>query len=173
MTAPWPIADDRDPATETAVDAAIELVRGVRNARAEAGVEAAAWLPVGVLVPTALREAFSALAPAIERLARARPLLQHATRVSLEAGPSTTLAVIAGGLEARIELTVDADTAQRDRGRLEKELAEAEGFLEAAQARLANEAFLAKAPPTVVAGARARAAELLETVDRLRARLGG
>ena len=62
-------------------------------------------------------------------------------------------------------------SADAERGRLEKELAEAEGYLEAARARLANEAFTAKAPPQIVDGARAREAELADQVERLRARL--
>ena len=41
-------------------------------------------------------------------------------------------------------------------------------MLAAARARLANEAFISKAPPSVVDGARARAAELEELVERLR-----
>ena len=41
----------------------------------------------------------------------------------------------------------------------------------AARARLTNESFTAKAPPAVVAGGRAREAELAEQVARLRDRL--
>jgi valyl-tRNA synthetase len=63
--------------------------------------------------------------------------------------------------------------AGADRARLEKELADAEGYLDAARARLANEEFTSKAPPTVVEGARAREAELADQVERLKARLGG
>jgi valyl-tRNA synthetase len=81
------------------------------------------------------------------------------------------LAVIAGELEARI-VTEAAGPSDGDRARLVKELAEAEGFLAAARSRLANEAFTSKAPPAVVDGARAREAELAETVQRLQARLG-
>ena len=58
-----------------------------------------------------------------------------------------------------------------DRARLEKELAEAEGHLAAARARLANPAFVDKAPPAVVDGARTREAELASQVERLRERL--
>ena len=71
-----------------------------------------------------------------------------------------------------------ADTPARRRrppdrtGRLERELAEAEGYLIAARERLANEAFISKAPPAVVEGARAREAELADQVARLRERLG-
>ena len=79
--------------------------------------------------------------------------------------------VVAGDLEARISAPATG-RPDDDRARVEKELAEAEGFLEAARSRLANEAFTSKAPPAVVEGARVREAELAETVERLRARLG-
>ena len=68
--------------------------------------------------------------------------------------------------------TEAAGPSDGDQARLEKELAEAEGFLAAARARLANEAFTSKAPPAVVEGARAREAELADKVARLRERLG-
>jgi len=66
----------------------------------------------------------------------------------------------------------DPAAADADRGRLEKELADAERLWEAARARLGNEAFMAKAPPAVVEGSRAREAELADQVARLRERLG-
>jgi valyl-tRNA synthetase len=47
-----------------------------------------------------------------------------------------------------------------------------ERLLAAARARLANDAFTAKAPPAIVEGARARELELAEQMDRLRERLG-
>ena len=58
-----------------------------------------------------------------------------------------------------------------ERARLEKELAEAEGHLAAARARLANPAFVDRAPAAVVDGARTREAELASQVERLRERL--
>jgi valyl-tRNA synthetase len=83
------------------------------------------------------------------------------------------LSVIVGEIEAIVR-PVARDEAQdeRDRARLERELADAEGMLAAARARLANETFLSKAPPAVVDGAKARAAELAELVGRLAERLG-
>ena len=72
--------------------------------------------------------------------------------------PHGGLAVIAGEIEAVIGAAGgQGASADADRARLEKELAEAEGFLDAARARLANEAFTSKAPPQVVEGARTRA----------------
>jgi valyl-tRNA synthetase len=83
------------------------------------------------------------------------------------------LSVIAGEVEAVVRpAATDEAQAERDRARLERELAEAEALLASARARLANEAFTSKAPPGVVEGARARAAELEELVARLAQRLG-
>jgi valyl-tRNA synthetase len=173
----WPATGERDTSVEGDVDALIDLIRAIRNARAEAGVEAAARLPVDVVMPAELVATFDALAPAIERLARARPLRRLETHEALEATMpqnaqgADRLAVFAGDLEAWIT-PPEAGQSEGERARLQKELAEAEGFLEAARARLANETFVARAPEAVVAGARARETELAETVKRLRARLG-
>ena len=183
IVARWPTAGDRDASIEGEVGAAIELVRGIRNARAEAGIEPSAWLPVDVAVPASLAETFEALRPALERLSRARPLTRHDRRETLGAGDrGSGLAVIAGEIEARVAPADaggrnlagigDGERERLERERLERELGEAEAFLAGARARLANEAFVAKAPPAVVDGARAREAELAETVARLRERLG-
>jgi valyl-tRNA synthetase len=83
--------------------------------------------------------------------------------------------VVAGEVEAVVHpaAAADAAAAGRDRARREKELAETEGLLAAARARLADERFTAKAPPAVVEGARSREAELAERAAKLRARLAG
>jgi valyl-tRNA synthetase len=175
IVARWPAVGQRDEAAEAEVGALVELVRSIRNARAEARVEPARWLPVRLAVPAGLATAFDGLRPAVERLARARPLEVVEDRASLSAdGAGTSLAVVAGDLEALVIVDAAAGTAapDADRARLEKELAEAEGLLAAARARLANEEFTSKAPPAIVEGARAREAELADQVARLKARLG-
>ena len=115
---------------------------------------------------------FEELAPAIERLARARPLVLHELAKDLPR-PSGSLEIVlpAGDSEATVLTAPSDDAAALERTRLEKELAEAEGWLAAARARLANSSFVGKAPPAVVDGARARERELAEQVDRLRERL--
>jgi valyl-tRNA synthetase len=175
IVARWPGVGERDEAAEAEVGALVELVRAVRNARAEARLEPAAWLPLDVYVEPELGPALEALRPALERLARARPLRRHLTREALHgiAGATGGLAVIAGPAEAVVGTgTADPAAAEADRVRLEKELADAERLLAAARGRLANDAFTAKAPAAVVEGARTREAELADQVDRLRERLG-
>ncbi len=177
IVARWPGVGERDLVVEGQVDALVELVRGIRNARSEAHVEPASWLPVGVALPVAIGVAFEALRPAIERLARARPLERYLTREALHgAMGSGGLAVIAGEIEAMIAVGSgggESADAGADRVRLERELAEADGFLEAARARLANDAFTSKAPAAVIEGVRTREAELADQVERLRSRLKG
>ncbi len=173
VVAAWPTPGALDPFADMAVAALIELVHGTRNARAEAGLEAAAWFPTDVAAPAPLTAAFEDLRPALERLGRARPLRLHGSRDALVATDGLgSLTVIAGDIEARITPAADPAAADRERGRLEKELAEAEEFLAATRARLANDAFASKAPSSVVEGARAREAELADTVARLGSLLG-
>ena len=102
IVARWPAAGARDEAAEANVGALVELVRGVRNARADAKIEPGAWLPLDVYVDRDLGQALEALRPALERLARARPLRRHLTREALHgtAGAAGGLAVIAGPAEA-------------------------------------------------------------------------
>ena len=176
IVARWPGVGERDPAIEAEVGSLIAIVTELRNARASAKVPAGAWLETRVYVPQAIGATFEALRPAIERLARARPLHRELTEEALRAASSThDLTVIAPGSDIQASVRPEASDAvatDLERARLERELAEAEGYLLAARERLSNEAFISKAPPSVVDGARAREAELSDQVARLTERLG-
>ncbi|MBA2299887.1 MAG: class I tRNA ligase family protein, partial [Chloroflexi bacterium] len=177
IVARWPASGERDLSTEGQVASLIELVGDLRNARATAKLPAGAWLETRVYLPPALGNDFEALRPAIERLARARPLLRELTPEALDASRLPgDLVVVVGGGETKATIrpaAIDEDASALERARLERELAEAEAWLTAARERLGNEAFMAKAPPQVVEGARVREAELAEQVDRLRDGLAG
>jgi valyl-tRNA synthetase len=174
IVARWPTAGARDASVEGTLKELIELIVAIRNARAAADVPPAAWLETHVAVPGDAVDAFVAVGPAIERLARARPLTVHRRGADLPR-PAGALEVIlpTGDYGATIVASVGADGASGDRARLEQELAEAERFLAAARARLANAAFVSRAPAEIVEGARLREAELAAAVERLRARVGG
>jgi valyl-tRNA synthetase len=170
IVASWPAAGPRDLEIEADIADVIQTVTGIRNARAEARIEPAAWMPVDVYPAPERLATYQSLSAAVARLARARPLAVNSGGAAVASAGSRDLFVVSGGTAAVVR-TPNADEAS-DRARLERELAEAEGHLAAARKRLANEAFTSKAPPAVVEGARAREAELADQVERLRARLG-
>jgi valyl-tRNA synthetase len=173
IVARWPGVGERDVATEAEVGSVLDLIRGIRNARSEAHLEPAAWLAAEVVVPSTLGATFEALRPAIERLARARPIERRLTREALTTAPGS-LTVIAGDLEAVVHPPTDeADPAAAalERARLERDLVEATAWLEAARQRLADDRFVTKAPAAIVEQARARESELADQVERLAERL--
>jgi valyl-tRNA synthetase len=177
IVADWPSPGALDAAAEADTAALLDLVRAIRNARSEARVDPTAWLPVDAAVPGSAAAAFDELRPALERLARARPLRRVADPAALRPTPAGGLAVVAGDLEAVVHpapsAAADSGAAGRERARLEKELAETDALLVAARARLADERFTSRAPAPVVEGVRAREIELADRSERLRARLTG
>ncbi len=179
MIANWPTgAEERSvvPDPEAAgrpVRELIEVVRGIRNARLEAGIEPTDWLEGRVyLADTETRDAFGPLAVSLAPLARTRLSAveerEALDRGSMDAGAG--LVVVSGSNEARV-VRGEADRG-RERARLERELDEARRLLEATQERLANQQFVSRAPANVVDGARARATDLRERVAVLSERLG-
>jgi valyl-tRNA synthetase len=173
MVARWPAPGIRDETAEAEVGSILDLIRGVRNARAEAHVDPSAWLPLDVHVPPELGPVLEGLRPAIERLARVRPIERRLAPAELGAARGEgALTIIAGPIEAVLgQPIVDPAVAQLERERLTRELAEAQRLLSAARGRLADKAFVTKAPPAIVEGAVAREAELAQQVGRLRDRL--
>jgi valyl-tRNA synthetase len=174
IVARWPTVAGADEAIDRGLGEVIETIVAIRNARATADVPAGAWLEVHLAPPPASRALFAQLAPSVARLARARPLTLVETPADRGRPAGALDVVLPGGVEASILPPATGEEAtERDRARLEKELADAEKHLEAARARLANTAFTEKAPAAVVEGARAREAELAAQVERLRERLRG
>jgi valyl-tRNA synthetase len=176
IVARWPAVGARDIAAEAAVETIKALVTEIRNARAAARVPAGDWLPTRVFVPGNLGDAFEALRPAVERLARARPLARDLTPEQLQGQvESGDLVVIVPGSETQALIRpggTDGAAESLERQRLQRDLAEAEEWLAAARQRLANDAFTARAPASVVEGARLREAELADQVIKLREALG-
>jgi valyl-tRNA synthetase len=172
VTAAWPARDqpgpDADEVQAAAVADLLELVTQIRNARADAGIEPGTWLQADLRFDDEREaEVFEALADMVARLARVRPAL-------LPAGSSPSdgaaLVVVSRGAEAR--LSVRAEDRERDRTRLQKELDETERLLASTRAKLANEAFVSRAPSHVVEGVRTTEAELQALAERIREHLG-
>ena len=178
IVARWPAAGERDAEAEAEVGALVELVRAIRNARAEARIEAADWLPMTARRAAGARRRRSRRSgPAIERLARARPLER---RPGSRGAAAAADGRVAGGRRRRAR---GARPARRRRraGRRRPTPTGPGSRRSSPRPRAGSPRPVPgsrttrsrpRRRPTVVEGARAREAELADQVERLRARLG-
>jgi len=172
VLAPWPAPERslRDETLEEKVGVIIDVVRSIRNLRAEWNVEPRRRAPVLLITDAAGGTAQAAVE-------EGRSLIQDLASVSeLEVVPGAArrprhaAAAVTRGVEIYLPLRglIDLD---REAGRLRAELEEATRDLERARAKLANRDFVTKAPPAVVDKERGRAAELEAKCERLSERL--
>ncbi len=166
MVAPWPQPGKRDPGAEAGVAAMIEVVRTIRNVRAEAQLEAGRWVPA-TIAGHGHTASLHALAPQIEVLARVRPLRIVET---LAEKPVHALSARAGGVEIWL-LPDEAADAAENRERLEAEQAEAQQQVARLAALLARTGFVEKAPAAVVERERTRLQEQRDRLAKVEARL--
>jgi valyl-tRNA synthetase len=169
IVAPWPIPDPtfRDPAGETSMAAFQELVGEVRRLRKEYGVAEGQGIPLVLWGDGELRRTVEAQRGALARLARVDEVRWERAR----AGTVGAHAVLkGGGMELFLPLEGVIDVA-RERTRMQEEIGRKEGQLDAGQKRLANEQFVSRARPDVVAKERERAAQLTDELAKLREKL--
>jgi len=168
MTAAWPVAGAPDIAAEQEFGTLMELVRGIRNARTEAGVEPARWISADIWAGD-LTHAFEGARAEIGFLARIED-----AHLAFLPGPSEhrdrALTVLAGPVVASLPLADMVDLLA-ERERLQKELDEALAEQGRAEKQLGNESFIARAPEKVVQVQRDRLARANEQIALLEARI--
>jgi valyl-tRNA synthetase len=160
----WPSYPEAwiDAGVETRFARMQELVRGVREVRNRYQVDDKTRVDVAVKCDPAVAADFAALAAFIGPLAGI---------ANLNAGPNTAKPKQAGGIvrpefEAYVPLAGLIDPAAEAK-RLEKQIADKRKALDAVRAKLANEKFVAGAPPEVVQQQRESAADLEKQVAAL------
>ena len=84
--------------------------------------------------------------------------------------PKASAAVVVGSREVFVPLAGLIDLAA-ERARLEAAIAQKRGFLDAVQKKLANEAFVARAPAEVIDKERQKQADAAAEIERLAANL--
>lgn len=169
IVAPWPTpADvDRDEKVEADMAGFQSLVTEVRRLRKEYGVGEGQRIGLSVQGgPEGFFDSLSVRAAAVEQLARV-------DRIEFGTGSGVGAnAVLSNGAELFVPLEGVIDV-ERERDRMEKEIARLEGVLAGVEKRLANEQFVANAPEEVVNTARENAAQLQDQADKLREKLAG
>jgi len=164
---PRPGALPRDEEAERQLAAVMDFVRAIRNVRAEKRVDAGRWVEAYVVGAEAAGTART-LQPAMEALARARPLhIVDAAEETPSDGIVTSVLDV-GRVVLPMAGLFDLDA---ERERLRKQIAEAEAEVERQGRKLANEQFRSRAPAGVVAKEEERLATACGRLEGLRASL--
>ena len=166
MIAHFPLANDEAfaPEAERVVDSVIDLVRSIRNIRAQYKVKPSKWIEARVYTG----ELLSSLVPQtnmIEILAKARPLT-ILDRQKRESAKDTDLVLVLKESEVVVPLAGMVDRLSEEQ-RLMKESREIKERMAQLEARLSNKAFLSKAPSQVVEKERQKLSMLEDRLNRL------
>ena len=164
MIQPYPASDPArdDPAAESVFSVLQELVRAVRTIRSEFTIPPDRKVDVTVVVEGELRRTFESHRELVAHLAGTKALVFQPDRPPAKG----TIPAAGRGFEVfvhvREAIDVPRETARLGRER-EKTLAERQRV----EAKLANAAFVERAPAEVVERERARLAELAERVEKI------
>jgi valyl-tRNA synthetase len=169
--APYPVTNPAaiDPEAEAYVGKLKALVDASRTLRGEMNVSPATRLPLYVVGDAAfMRQA----APVLQALAKLNEVKVFDDEAAWTAAAQAAPVAVVG--EARLCLFMEIDVGA-EKIRIGKEVARLEEQITKANAKLSNEAFVAKAPPAVIDQERKRIAEFGATLAKLKdqlARLG-
>jgi valyl-tRNA synthetase len=149
MIAPSPLADDKAfaPEAERVMDSVVEIVRSIRNTRAQHKVEASKWIEARVYTGELLAS-LVAQTNMIEILAKARPLA-ILDRQKKESTKDTDLVLVLTEAEVVVPSAGMVDRLAEEQ-RLMKESQEIKERMAQLEARLSDKAFLSKAPSQVI-----------------------
>ena len=172
IVAPYPEANDSliDERAESEMGSVIEVIRAVRNLRAEFRIDASMSLRAAVDAPL-LAPVLEAEAATIKAQAGIDPLVVGSDGDGASGGDSVALVLTGGTVTVPLGGMVDLD---RERARLADELQQLKKSLGRLSTRLADEQFLSKAPEDVIererqrlASGRDRSARIKDMLSRL------
>jgi valyl-tRNA synthetase len=167
IIAEWPEGGAFDTEAEARIGLLIEIVRTIRNARAENKVEPSRKISATIVVG-GLQEELVPHAGIIARLANVdeeQLFIEH----SLSEKPQNALALVVSGADIYLSLEGLLDRS-KERARLEKDLRQAAGDIFKTE-KLLSGSFASRAPANVVEKERAKLAEAYELRKKLEERL--
>ena len=141
------------------------LVDACRTLRGEMNVSPSTRLPLFAVGDSAFLRGAAPVLQALAKLSEVKVFDDEAAWQS--AAQAAPVAVVG---EARVCLHMEIDVAA-EKLRLGKEITRLDGEITKARAKLANEAFVAKAPPAVLAQEQKRVTDFVATIERLRNQL--
>ena len=141
------------------------LVDVCRNLRGEMGVSPATKLPLLVL---GADERVQKMVPALKTLAKLSEIKLFEDETLWSKSSESSPVAVVGNVRMCLHIQVDAVA---ERARLGKEILRIQTELAKGNVKLANEAFVAKAPPAVIEQERKRMAEFEQTLAKLETQL--
>jgi valyl-tRNA synthetase len=168
IVAPWPEAGPMDEAAEAEMALIMEMVRAIRNARAEYQVEPGRRIEA-IIATGEEYELLTDQRDTLVSLARLNADKLHIAR-TLETKPTQALALVVGGVEIYLPLAGMVDLA-KERQRLTAEIEEVSKGIAGSEKLLTNEDFLAKAPAQVVERERDKLSDYRQRQAKLQERL--
>jgi valyl-tRNA synthetase len=166
IIAPYPLADDKAfaPEAERVMDSVIEIVRSIRNVRAQYRVGPGKWIEARVYTGDLL-SSLATQTNMIEILAKARPLT-ILDRQRRESAKDEDLVLVLKEAEVVVPLAGMVDRLAEER-RLTKESKEIKERMAQIEARLRDKAFLRGAPAQVIEKETQKLAMLQDRLKRL------
>ena len=160
----WPkYAIMRDADADTEIQWVLDLITEIRSLRNDLGV------PAGSKIPLSLVSA----GPVIEdRAVRHEDILKRLARlediVVSDTVPAGAVSTVVGDTVVALNIADQIDVAEA-RKRLDKEIAQLDKDIMSTEKKLGNEAFVAKAPPEIVAENRERIVDWTDRREKLKA----
>lgn len=171
MVAAYPLSQPEriDEAAEAYVARLKALVDGCRTLRGEMKLSPALRLPLYAVADDAEGAAFlREAAPVLQALAKLKEVKVFDDEGSWTAAAEAAPVAVVGSARLCLYMPVDKDS---ERVRIRKDMERVESDIGKLEAKLSNEAFVAKAPPAVIEQDRKRLAELKATLTRLQEQL--
>ena len=166
MITEWPKPQDRtDIEAEKIMGGLQEIVSAIRSLRADYKVAPDKLVDVVVEAPIYAEELIS-FEPVIKTLGRVENL-----KIASEIAPPDQAAIVTVGantISIPLAGLIDLD---KEKKRIEDDIAATKKFIAAIEARLGNQEFVGKAPANVVEGEKAKLAEALRKYEKLIAQL--
>lgn len=170
MRADWPkcTAGHDFPGEAAAMESVMDLIRAIRNIRAEMGVPPSRKASITLVAHDAKdAPALEACIPYILKLASAESVKVRLDKTGVAANDVSAVSDMA---EAFIPLTDLIDIA-KETERVAKEAEKARGDIQRSEAKLSNEKFVAKAPAKVIEEERTKLENSRVVLEKLEARL--
>ena len=166
MIAAYPKADDTaiDPEAERIMESVIEIIRSIRNVRAEYKVEPAHWIEAQIYADELL-PALITYSQAIQSLAKVKPVAFLTREQKHSAQNALALVLKEAEVIIPMESMVDLEV---ERKRLQAEIEQSETDIARLETRLQDKAFLSKAPAAVVEKEQEKLAIRKDKLERLK-----